>query len=147
MNTTIHKCASAAATLSALTFGATTLWADQDVPVPFNMPLHVSVNVDETGCDNSPGPQITLEGEIALGGLQVQLLFENNVKGTHQTVVTFVTNVVLVPAGGKNVRPKGTDLGGGGGDTADRTPVLFGQGESFVGPVFFVRRVDGVIYA
>src|SRR6266853_2072231 len=144
MNTTTQKFASAAAVLAALTFGATTLWADQDVSVPFNMPLHVSVNVDETGCDNSPGPQITLEGQIALGGLQVQLLFENNVIGTHQTVVTFATNVVLVPLGQDIVIPKQPVLGGVGGNPYIWLQFYDGKGQNLTDPIFLGRCVQGL---
>jgi len=99
-----------------LNLGAPLVQADQQIGAQFSMPMHVTTLVNETGCDNSPGPQITLEGEIALGGLQVQLVFANNVKGTHKTVVTFETNVVLVPLGEKIVIPKQPVQGGVGGN-------------------------------
>src|SRR6185436_7847512 len=74
-----------------------TVRADQSVTARFSMPVKVNGTVTETGCNNSPGPQVTLEGEILLGGLQVELIFQNNTKGTHRTTVTYGTNVVLVP--------------------------------------------------
>ena len=49
--------------------------ADQSVTARFSMPVQVNGKVTETGCNNSPGPQVTLEGEILLGGLQVELIF------------------------------------------------------------------------
>jgi len=94
----------------------TTTHADQQVGVQYNMPMHVATKVTETGCQNNPGPNITLSGEIGLGGLGVQLIFRNNVKGTHETVVTFQTNVVLVPLGTKITIPKQPVLGGVGGN-------------------------------
>src|SRR5439155_1286152 len=50
------------------------------------------------------------------GGLEIELIFQNNLKGTHQTIVTFATNVVLVPLGDKIVIPKQPVLGGVGGN-------------------------------
>jgi hypothetical protein len=141
----MHQFASAAAaTLATLTFGTASLRADQNVSVQFNMPVHATVNVDETGCDNSPGPQITLEGEIALGGLQVQLLFENNVKGTHQTVVTFATNVVLVPLGQSIVIPKQPVLGGVGGNPYIWLQFYDNKGSNLTDPIFLGRCVQGL---
>jgi hypothetical protein len=90
--------------------------ADQNVGVQYKMPIHVKTHVDETGCKNNPGPKITLSGEIALGGLGVQLTFQNNEKGTHQTVVTFATNIVLIPLGTKVTIPKQPVQGGVGGN-------------------------------
>jgi hypothetical protein len=117
MKSPVLKSIQAAAALAALLgLGSASALADQLVSAQFNMPIHVTSQINETGCDNSPGPQITLEGEISLGGLGIQLVFQNNVKGTHQTVVTFATNVVLVPLGDKIVIPKQPVDGGVGGN-------------------------------
>lgn len=105
-----------AALLALFGFAAMPVSADQQISVQFGMPMHVTALVNESGCDNSPGPEITLEGEIALGGLQVQLIFANNVKGTHERIVTSATNVVLVALGDKIVIPKQPVKGGVGGN-------------------------------
>src|ERR1051326_4096857 len=144
MNTNLHKIASATAAVAALTFGATSLRADQSVSVPFTMPVHATVNVNESGCDNSPGPQITLEGELALGGLQVQLLFENNVKGTHQTAVTASQNVVLIPEGESIVIPKQPVLGGVGGNPYIWLQFYDNNGNNLCAPIFLGRCVQGL---
>jgi len=107
------------------------------------MPVHVTANINETGCDNSPGPQITLEGTIALGGLQVQLLFENNVKGTHQTVVTFEKTVELVPVGQEIVIPKQPVLGGVGGNPYIWLQFYNANGD-LGAPIFLGRCVQGL---
>jgi hypothetical protein len=90
--------------------------ADQQVGAQFKQPISATVNINETGCNNSPGPQITIDGEVSLGGLQIRLILQNNVKGTHQTVVTLATNLVLVPVGTKITIPKQPVLGGVGGN-------------------------------
>jgi hypothetical protein len=117
--------------------------ADQQVTAEFNQPVAVSVNINETGCDNSPGPQITIDGNIALGGLQIQLILANNVKGTHTTVVTLATNVVLVPLGSQITIPKQPVLGGVGGN-----PYIWLQFYDKTGnlgdPIFLGRCVQGL---
>src|SRR5436190_2060546 len=90
----------AAALLALFNIGVPYAKADQQVNLHFSMPVHVDATINETGCDNSPGPQITVEGQIRLGGLEVEMIFKNNVKGTHTAVVTFDTKVALVPVGG-----------------------------------------------
>src|ERR1044071_750944 len=117
--------------------------ADQQITERFNQPIQVTANIDETGCDNSPGPQITVQGEIVLGGLQMKLILANNVKGTHTTVVTLETNVVLVPLGGKIVIPKQPVLGGVGGN-----PYIwlqfYDKSGNLTDPVFLGRCVQGL---
>jgi hypothetical protein len=90
--------------------------ADQKVGAQFSQPIHAVVNVNETDCNNSPGPWITIDGEVSLGGLQMRIILANNVKGTHTTVVTLDTNVVLVPVGAKITIPKQPVRGGVGGN-------------------------------
>ncbi|TLZ84512.1 MAG: hypothetical protein E6K02_10460, partial [Methanobacteriota archaeon] len=53
----------------------------QSVSADVPMPVAVHVDAASSGCDNSPGPTITLSGELALAGLGVQMTFQNNVKG------------------------------------------------------------------
>ncbi len=96
--------------------GTMTLKADQEISFGYNMPLKVTLNVNESACYNSPGPFITLEGVIELGGLEAQLIFQNNVKGTHQNIQTISTSVVLLPAGQSITIPKQPVLGGVGGN-------------------------------
>ncbi len=112
----INRAGGTLAVLALLNLGLASVQAQQPVSVKFNMPIHVTTHVNESGCDNSPGPYITLDGEIALGGLQVELIFANNLKKTHETVVTFETNMVLIPLGQKIVIPKQPVLGGVGGN-------------------------------
>lgn len=41
--------------------------ADQQVTSGFQLPVQVDAVINETGCQNSPGPTITLGGKIKLG--------------------------------------------------------------------------------
>jgi hypothetical protein len=118
--------------------------ADQSFSLNFQMPVHVSLNVNETGCNNSPGPQVTLDGEIALGGLQATLTFQNNLKGTHTTVVSFETNVVLLNLGSKITIPKQPVLGGVGGNPFIWIQFLDKDGKALSGETFIGRCVQGL---
>lgn len=90
--------------------------ASQEITLPVTVPMQVTLNVNATDCDNSPGPYITLEGEVALGGVKAQFIFQNNVKGTHRTTRTVGTPAVLVPMGEGITIPKQPCLGGVGGN-------------------------------
>src|SRR5437667_6186294 len=90
--------------------------AQKQVAKTFTMPVQVHAAVGFSDCSNSPGPQITLDGSITLGGLNVELIFRNNVKGTHTYVAEQTAEVVAVPVGGALVIPKQPPLGGVGGN-------------------------------
>jgi len=46
-------------------------------------------------CSNNPGPWITFSGLVAFGDVNVDLIFRNNVKGTHEAVVESTSHVSL----------------------------------------------------
>src|ERR1043165_9485857 len=112
----IRSVVCAGAALALLNFSAPSVRADQQVGAEFNQPVHADVNFDESGCDNSQGPTVTISGGIKLGGLGIQLILANNQKGTHETVVTLTTNIVLIPIGSDISIPKQPVLGGVGGN-------------------------------
>src|SRR5436309_11693322 len=90
--------------------------AQKQVAKTFTMPVQVHAAVGFSNCSNSPGPQITLDGSMSLGGLNVDLIFRNNLKGTHTYTDQQSVEVVAVPAGGTLVIPKQPPLGGVGGN-------------------------------
>lgn len=120
------------------------LRADQQVMARYSMPVKVMGKVTETGCLNSPGPQITLEGELILGGMQVQLVFQNNDKGTHTTTVTYGTNVALVTLGDAITLPKQPVLGGVGGNPYIWIQFHDGEGKNLTKELYLGRCVQGL---
>ncbi len=79
--------------------------------------LGVSVTLTSTlDCQNSPGPNITLNGELALGGLNGKLIFRNNLIGTHEHTEDVVFDIVLIPEGETISFAKQPPLGGVGGN-------------------------------
>lgn len=133
-----------AAATSLLTFQAVQSKADEQVGAQFSQPIHVSANINETGCNNSPGPKVTIDGEISLGGLQVQVIFANNVKGTHTTTVTLATNLVLIPVGSKITIPKQPVLGGVGGNPLIWIQLFDDNNNNLTDEIFLGRCVQGL---
>jgi hypothetical protein len=97
---------------------ATTLSSQGDVTVTkaFTLPAVAEVNVNSSDCQNHQGPWVTLDGAIELGGVRLQLILQNNAKGTHTATVTLETNVVLLNLGETITIPKQPVRGGVGGN-------------------------------
>ncbi len=142
MKNNLLKIGGSALAISALlTFVAR---ADQQFNFGFDMPVQANVHVSETGCDNSPGPWVTVEGEIVLGGLTAELIFQNNLKGTHSATNTYSTNIVLVLPGGGISIPKQPVLGGVGGNPFISIQFLDGNGAPLGDEILLGRCVQGL---
>ncbi len=74
------------------------------------------MSVDSDSCRNNPGPFITLEGELKLGGLNARLIFRNNVIGTHEHEEFVGVDLVIIPAGETIHFAKQPPEGGAGGN-------------------------------
>ncbi len=109
-----------------------------------SMMAHGNFQTTTSGCENSPGPYITLKGEISLGGLGVELIFKNNEKGTHTHTEDATANVVVVPAGETIQFPKQPVLGGVGGNPWIFLQILDGKGNALTGETLLGRCVQGL---
>jgi len=98
------------------------------VDLDFDIPTGAYAGVDSEGCSNSGGPDITLSGELTLGGLCGRLIFSNNAKFTHATAADVVVDIVLIPAGESIVFAKQPPLDGAGGNPHIYVQFLNGQG-------------------
>jgi len=119
----------------------------QTVSATVPMPENAHVGVTASGCENSPGPYVTLTGEISLGGLGVQLIFQNNVKGTHTHVEETTASVIVVPAGESITIPKQPVLGGTGGNPFIWIQFTDANGNALSGEIFLGRCVQGLFAA
>jgi hypothetical protein len=117
--------------------------ADQAVSVEYKMPVRVDCVVDESGCHNSPGPQVTLSGAIELGSLDARVTFKNNSKGTHKAVVDNSYDVTLL-LGGKIEIPKQPVLGGVGGNPHIWLQFHDGNGKDLCKEIYLGRCVQGL---
>jgi hypothetical protein len=89
------------------------------LPVSFDFPQLANVFAQIAGsCSNSPGPFITLDGNITLGGINAKLIFSNSRQpnAPHQNTQDVELNISLVESGGVIQFAKQPPLGGVGGN-------------------------------
>lgn len=118
--------------------------ADQQVSAPYQLPMNIHAVVDESDCENSPGPQITLGGEIRLGGLNARVIFSNNAKGTHTVTVVRQYDVNLLVEGSSITIPKQPVQGGVGGNPYIYLQFHDGKGNDTGEEFFLGRCVQGL---
>ena len=114
--------------------------------VSANVPMPVSVHIDaeSSSCENSPGPTVTLSGILAVAGLGVQTIFQNNVKGTHMHTEETMATAVLIPAGESLSIPKQPVLGGTGGNPFIWVQFTDANGNAMSDEIFIGRCVQGI---
>ncbi|HEV8400536.1 MAG TPA: hypothetical protein VGQ18_11970 [Gemmatimonadales bacterium] len=110
----------------------------------FEMPVRAAVTTAVTGCDNSPGPYITVEGGLSLGGLGTRIMFTNNSKGTHNYTDEAHVDLTVVPAGETIAIPKQPVLGGVGGNPFIWVQLEDGNGRALTGEIYLGRCVQGL---
>jgi hypothetical protein len=119
----------------------------QSVSAAIPMPVSVSVAAETSGCENAPGPTVTLSGEVALGGLGAELIFRNNEQGTHEHTEETTATAVLIPEGDSVSIPKQPVLGGAGGNPYIWIQFLDGDGAAMSDEIFLGRCVQGFFAA
>jgi hypothetical protein len=144
MITMLQACSEDATGSDLLASKASSAAAPIVVSESFGMPLRAVTLANVSGCDNSPGPYITLQGEIALGGLGTRMLFTNNVKGTHQHTEVGRAELVVVPTGESIVLPKQPVQGGVGGNPFIWIKFENERGESLSQEIYLGRCVQGL---
>jgi len=87
---------------------------ETDLDFLMTAPAHADVSAAD--CANSPGPQITVTGELVLGGLDARLIFRNNEKGTHEHIEETEVSITILPKDETIVFAKQPPLGGVGGN-------------------------------
>lgn len=110
----------------------------------FQTPVHVQTSMTTSGCDNSPGPQVTLQGTMSLGGVGIQLLFENNLAGTHTFTVESTATATVIPAGQTVTIPKQPVLGGTGGNPFISIQFVDNHNNPLSNEIFLGRCVQGL---
>jgi hypothetical protein len=109
----------------------------------FAMPVELQAQVSTFDCENSPGPQITFEGAMVLGGVDVRMIFRNNINNDVHTYVEDVQVAGAVAAGETIVIPKQPVHGGTGGNPFIWIQMVDGNGQPLTGEIFLGRCVQG----
>jgi hypothetical protein len=105
----------------------------------FALPTGVKMNIISGECSNSPGPYVTLDGELKLGGLGGRLILTNNAKFTHATSADVTIDVVLLEDGQSITFHKQPPLGGAGGNPWIFVQFLSGSGDPLGSPILVGR--------
>lgn len=100
----------------------------QGLTIPLDLLLGAltELRVGVSGCNNNPGPWITLGGDITLSGVGANVIFRNNLKGTHTAEVS--TTVTILEDGTEIKIPKQPVRGGAGGNPIISIQFLDGEG-------------------
>jgi hypothetical protein len=118
--------------------------ATTTVSATFQTPVNVKTSISTSGCDNSPGPNITLQGALSLGGMGVKLLFENNLIGTHTHTEESTASATVIPQGQSIQIPKQPVLGGVGGNPYIWIQIVDANNNPLSGTTFLGRCVQGL---
>src|SRR5947209_4122867 len=135
------KYASLCAAIAAI-LALPTLHAGQ-VSQNVTLPASVSLSVGATGCSNSPGPTVTVEGTIALGDVCAKVTLSNNEKGTHTTTIVKEYSVALTLSQPITI-PKQPVLGGVGGNPYISLQLTDASGNGLSDEVLLGRCVQGL---
>ena len=99
--------------LTALTVAAPNAGSTQHT---FNQRANLAMTTTTSGCDNSPGPYITVNGSLTLSGVNARIILTNNRKFTHVTSADVTADVEIIPLGKEIKIAKQPVLGGVGGN-------------------------------
>jgi hypothetical protein len=140
--------------LVLVTFGVAPIaQATQAVSTSFAMPIALQGTVTTADCENSPGPWVTFEGTLTLGGVDVQLIFRNQrTDGAPHELIEDIEVAAGVAAGETIVLPKqpSHDYSDGEGTGVGGNPFMWVQlvdssGTPLTGEIFLGRCVQGPI--
>jgi len=118
--------------------------AQVTVEESLSQPASAVAKATAAGCENNPGPFITLTGELTLGGLGARLIFRNNEQGTHEYVEDVTVDVTLLEAGEKLRFAKQPPEGGVGGNPHIFLQFYDGDWKPLSTPKYLGRCVQGL---
>ena len=124
--------------------GLTSARADQQVTAMFDMGARVNARITASDCQNSGGPEVTLEGDITLTGMKMKLILMNNAKGTHTYTVVKESELTLLPLGTSITLPKQPVRGGVGGNPYIYLQFVDGNGSALSEEFYLGRCVQGL---
>lgn len=110
----------------------------------FKQTASVNLTATPSGCENNPGPYISLNGELKLSGVNARIILSNNAKGTHSNYANVVADVVLIPAGETITVAKQPSRGGVGGNPWIYFQFTDGYGSALTSPTKLGRCVQGL---
>ncbi len=133
--------------LLAISAFAATAASAATVTKSFPQTASVNLKLTPSGCENNPGPWITIDGGLKLSGVRAQIILSNNEKMTHYNTADVKADVVLIPADGEIKIAKQPSRGGVGGNPWIYFQFLSGSGSELCAPIKLGRCVQGITNA
>src|SRR5215831_2821013 len=127
----------------ALLATASTAWS-APISATLSQQASAKVNLTTSGCTNNPGPYITINGEIELGGVKARIILTNNAKFTHVASTDVVADVDLIPDGDVIQIAKQPSRGGVGGNPWIYLQFNDCKGHNYSSPILLGRCVQGL---
>src|SRR5438477_10150494 len=153
MKVDLKRLTASAGVVTSLTL-APAAHALQAVTAGFSETMNLQATVSTFDCENSPEPSINFEGAVTLGGMNVQMIFRNNINKDVHTLVEDIETVAGVSAGTTIRIPKqpshpfagGTGTGVGGNPWIS-IQLVDTNGNPLSGEVLLGRCVQGAFSA
>ena len=131
-------------TVAALTLALAATASAASLNANFKQTAKVSLTAIPSGCENNPGPYITLNGAISLSGVTAKIILTNNAKFTHVASAQTSADVVLIPAGESITIAKQPSRGGVGGNPWIYFQFTDCKGGTLGSPIKLGRCVQGL---
>jgi hypothetical protein len=130
--------------LMLVAMGASLSLASVRTHVVVTQPATMNIEATADQCTNHRGPYITINGVLTLGGVDAQLIFRNNVQGTHEHVEQTSVVVEIIPADAPLSFPKQPVAGGVGGNPWIWIQFLDEKNNPISGEILLGRCVQGL---
>ena len=130
--------------LAALTLGLATTASAASFTTTVKQNARVSLTATPSGCENNPGPYITLNGQLSLSGVTARIILTNNAKFTHTASAEAYADVVIVPGGESIQIAKQPSRGGVGGNPWIYFQFTDCKGGTVGSPIKLGRCVQGL---
>jgi len=140
----MHRTSVAALAAAASLGLAATASASVSVTQSFSQNAHVEVRTSATGCSNNPGPYITIDGSMGLGGVKARIILTNNERWTHVASDDVIADVDIAPAGQNLTFHKQPSQGGVGGNPWIYFQLNNCKGTTLSNPLLLGRCVQGL---
>lgn len=115
-----------------------------DIETTLSIPASIKATATANNCENSPGPFITITGELTLEGIDGMLIFRNNRKGTHEREEEVTVDVTILEPGETIRFAKQPPEGGVGGNPLIFIQLLDGSMNPISEEIFLGRCVQGL---
>ena len=116
-------------------------WAAGQVHKTFDLPAELTVTLQASACNTAPGPQISVQGDLVLAGLNTEVIFARPGKPVENEPI--VVEQVVVPDGSHTSTPGQNVTGGLSNNPYIWVQLLDDKGRALTSEMFLGRCDQG----